>query len=113
MRLLPALATVDQHFRMHPESRPPKKDFLGPGGELIFLSLSLKLVFREWVAVKVQHPPTSCLEAQPMIASEKAVSLKRPDYLVSSVSENRHVVPQHSATKLSLFAASVGPVTKN
>ena len=98
---------------MHLESGPPKKDIRGPGlqgGKHNLLSLSLKLVFREWVAVEIQHPPARCLEAKPLVASEMAVSLKVPDDLVSSVSENRHILPTHSAIKLAQLVCSIsGP----
>ena len=110
---MPTLVAVDPHFRMHPESGPPEKDIRDPGlqgGKQNFLSLSLKLIFREWVAVEVQHPPTRCLEAKPLAASEMAVSLKMADDLVSSVSENRHILPTHSAIKLAQLVCSIsGP----
>ena len=99
---------------MHPETDPPEKDILGPrlqGGKHNSLSLSLKFVFGKWVAVEIQHPPTRCLEAKPLIASETPLSSKRPDYLVPSVSENRHILPTHSAIILAQLVCSIsGPV---
>ena len=91
----------------------PKRIFAVPDykrGKHNLLSLSLKLVFREWNAVEVQHPPTRCIEAKPFVASEMLVSLKVPDYLVSSVSENRHILQTHSAIKLAQLVCSIsGP----
>ena len=76
----------------------------------MLLSLSLKLVFREWFAVDVQHPPARCLEAKPLIASKMAVSSKVPGDLVSYVNENRHIFPTHSAKNHAQLVCSIsGP----
>ena len=91
----------------------PKRIFAVPdykGSKHNLLSLSLKLVFREWVAAEVQHPPARCLEAKPLVASKMTVSLKVPDDLVSSVNENGHILPTHSAVELAQIVCSIsGP----
>ena len=74
------------------------------------LPLSLKLVLRERVPVKIQHPPTRCLETKTLIARKMAVSLKVPDDLVLPVRTNRHILPTHSAIKLAQLICSIsGP----
>ena len=113
-----------RHFRQHGQLRIhvsgcirnqvlPKRIFAVPdykGSKHNLLSLSLKLVFREWVAVEVQHPPARCLEAKPLVASKMTVSLKVPDDLVFSVSENGHILPTHSAVELAQLVCSIsGP----
>ena len=88
---------------MHLELDPPEKIFTVPdykGRQHNSLSLSLKLVFREWVPVKVQHMPTRSLKAKPLIARKMAVSLKVPDDLVLPMRTNRHILPTHSSIKL-------------
>ena len=76
-------------------------------GKHTLLSLSLKLVFREWVAVEVQHPPAKCLEEKPLITSKMPVSLKVPDDLVCSVNENGHILPTHSGMKQAQLVCSI------
>ena len=66
------------------------------GGKHNLLSLSLMFVFGEHVAVEIQHPTTRCLKVKPLIASEKAVSLKMSDYLVYSMSKDQHILPTHT-----------------
>ena len=91
----------------------PKRIFKVPdykGRKHNSLPLSLKLVFRERVPVKIQHPPTRCLEAKPLVARKMAVSLKVPDDLVLPVRTNRHILPTHSAIKLAQLICSIsGP----
>ena len=91
----------------------PKRIFAVPdykGSKHNLLSLSLKLVLREWVAVEVQHSPARCLEVKPLVASEMAVSLKVPDDFVSSLSEKGHIRSTHSAIKLAQLVCSIsGP----
>ena len=98
---------------MHPELDPAEKDIHGPGlqgRKHNPLPLSLKLVLRERVAVEMQYSPARCLEAKPFVASKMAVSLKVPDDLVSPVSENRHILPTHSAVELAQLVCSIsGP----
>ena len=54
--------------------------------------------------------PARCLEAKPLVASEMAVSLKVPDDLLSSVSENGHILRTHSAIELAQLVCSIsGP----
>ena len=104
------MAAADPRFRTHPELHPPEKDIHGPGlqeRKHNSLSLSLKLVFRERVPVKIQHPPTRSLEAKPLIARKMAVSLKVPDDLVLPMRTNQHILPTQSAVKLAQLICSI------
>ena len=91
----------------------PKRIFAVPdykGCKHNLLSLSLKLVLREWVAVEIQHPPARCPEGKPLVPSKMAVSLEVPADLVSSVSKNGHILPTHPAVELAQLVCSIsGP----
>ena len=51
--------------------------------------------------------PSKSNTRQPLVASEMTVSLKVPDDLVSSMSENGHILPKHSAIKPAQLACSI------
>ena len=91
----------------------PKRIFTVPdykGRKHNSLPLSLKLVLKERVPVKIQHPPTRCLETKLLIAKKRALSFKVPDDLVLPVRTNRHILPTHSAIKLAPLTCSIsGP----
>ena len=101
---------VDLHFRRHPESGHPEKDILVPdqkGASIIFSCCLSSLSSGSGLPSKSN---TRCLGAKPLVASEMAVSLRVPDYFVSSVNDNGHILPTHSAIKLAQLVCSIsGP----